>query len=152
MQHVVAARIELCGLHHSRKATDGNRRPDKLDDVYGSRWITAGAGSVVHLYGEAGDRVVQLHHLKHPSGVVGPLRVFHDHRTGRSWIAGTVTVDDVLRDASSDGVTVKSVAARLFDRVDPDRAMVEKARRRLNVEVRAGRADKVPGLASKDEA
>ena len=90
MQLLVSAGIEVAALHHNRKGQEGNRRPKRLDDLYGSQWIAAGAGSVVYLWGEAGDREVELLHLKQPDNVVGPLNVVHDHRTGTSTVAERV--------------------------------------------------------------
>jgi AAA domain-containing protein len=82
LQHVVACEIEVVALHHQRKGQDG-RKPRRLEDVYGSTWLTAGAGSVVLLWGEAGDPYVELVHLKQPASEVGPLTIHHDHDRGR---------------------------------------------------------------------
>ena len=49
-QTAIEAGTELIELHHPRKGQDGNRKPSKLDDLYGSRWIPAGAGSVISLW------------------------------------------------------------------------------------------------------
>ena len=83
LQEAVACGIEVVDLHHQRKGQDG-RKPRTLEDVYGSTWLTAGHGSVVLLWGEAGDPYVELAHLKQPAGEVGPLDVQHDHDRGRS--------------------------------------------------------------------
>ena len=86
LQLALADGVQVVALHHQRKhGTDGSR-PTRLADVYGSAWITAGAGSVILLWGEPGDAWVDLTHLKQPAGDVGPLRVFHDHSTGASRI------------------------------------------------------------------
>ena len=63
------------------KATAQNRKPTTLADVYGSTWITSGAGSVISLWGEPGDPLVELTHLKQPADDVGPLDLEHDHTT-----------------------------------------------------------------------
>lgn len=86
LQLLVSAGIEVAALHHNRKGQEGNRKPKRLDDLYGSQWIAAGAGSVVYLYGEAGDLEVTMLHLKQPDNVVGPLKVIHDHGTGTSTV------------------------------------------------------------------
>jgi RecA-family ATPase len=52
--------IEVVAPYHPRKATNKNRKPNRLEDVYGSRWITASSGSVVLLWGQAGDPVVEF--------------------------------------------------------------------------------------------
>jgi energy-coupling factor transporter ATP-binding protein EcfA2 len=51
----------------SGRRTSDNRRPATISDVYGSTWLTAGAGSVVLLWGDPGDLAVDLHHLKQPA-------------------------------------------------------------------------------------
>lgn len=126
MQHVVAAGIELVALHHQRKSQDG-RKPRALDDVYGSAWITAGAGSVILLWGEAGDPIVELLHLKQPASQVGPLTVHHDHDRGRSTVPGPVD----LLDLAARGITATEAAQRIYDTSSPNRNQVERARRRL---------------------
>lgn len=50
LQRVVAEGIEVVVLHHQRKASGDNKRPRTLADVYGSTWLTAGAGSVLLLW------------------------------------------------------------------------------------------------------
>ena len=75
--------IDVLTLHHQRKAVEGHK-PTALEDVYGNTWLTAGAGSVVLLWGEAGSEVVELTHLKQPADPVGPLIVEHDHLAGTS--------------------------------------------------------------------
>jgi hypothetical protein len=37
-------------IHHDRKATEGNKRPRDLSDIYGSTYITAEPDSVLHLW------------------------------------------------------------------------------------------------------
>ena len=80
-----AADIDVLVLHHQRKGQQGNK-PTKLEDVYGSTWITAGAGSVILLWGEAGSEIVELSHLKQPADPVGPWTIEHDHHAGTSVI------------------------------------------------------------------
>lgn len=71
-------------LHHQRKATSDNRKPNKLSDVYGSSWLTAGQGSVVLLWGEAGSGAVELNHLKQPQEKVEAFTIHHSHSVGAS--------------------------------------------------------------------
>ena len=85
LQHLVADGIDVLALHHQRKGQDG-RRPKTLEDVYGSTWLTAGAGSVILLWGEAGSELVELEHLKQPADPIGPWRLEHDHHTGTTTI------------------------------------------------------------------
>ncbi|WP_368664896.1 AAA family ATPase [Mycobacterium sp. E2733] len=84
VQLILANGTDTVGNHHQRKPTVGNFKPDKLADVYGSTWLTAGQGSVVLLWGEPGARSVELRHLKPIRERVGPLAVNFDHATGRA--------------------------------------------------------------------
>lgn len=78
--------IDVCVLHHQRKGSADNSKPTKLDDVYGSAWLTAGTGSVVLLWGEAGSELVELIHLKQPLDPVGPLSLQHNHHEGTTQV------------------------------------------------------------------
>lgn len=129
LQIVVAAGIEVVVSHHQRKATGDNRRPNKLSDVYGSRWLTAGMGSVLMLWGEPGDLVVELTHLKQPLDVVGPLTLIHDHSAGRTVVESQPTLEDLVVATRRGGLTVADAARQLF-RSD-DRNAIERARRKL---------------------
>jgi len=140
-QELVASGVELCVLHHQRKASSEGAKPRSLADVYGSRWLTAGMGSVVLLWGEPGDLVVELRHLKQPAEEVGPLSVQHDHATGSSTVRGEATLADAL--AQPGGVTARDAACRMFDTEHPTPNETEKARRRLNSLVSRGDADSV---------
>ncbi len=71
IQEVIANGIELVADHHQRKASADNKKPRTLADAYGSVWLTAGCGSVLLLWGEAGDPIVELSHLKQPAGESG---------------------------------------------------------------------------------
>jgi replicative DNA helicase len=133
------AGVEVCALHHQRKANGENKRPDKLDDVYGSTWITAGAGSVLLLKGEAGDAVVELRHLKQPAEEVGPLTIVHDHAQGTSHVEREMDIRDVL--ARECRLTAPEAAALLHGPA-PSRNVVEKVRRKLDNLVANGVAQK----------
>lgn len=75
--------IDVLVLHHQRKSVEG-KKPTSLEDVYGNTWITAGAGSVILLWGDPGSEIVELSHLKQPAEVIGPLTIEHDHHRGTS--------------------------------------------------------------------
>ena len=146
-QHVIAAGIEVLSLHHQRKPSGENKKPTTLADVYGSTWITAGAGSVLLLWGQAGDPIVELSHLKQPSTDIGPLRVIHEHAAGRTSLHNPVDLYVMLQAATNGGLTVAEAARALYGTADPSRNEVEKARRRLQNEVARGHAVEVPGGA-----
>jgi hypothetical protein len=82
IQLCVANGIQTVSNHHNRKAQGDNKKPNKLDDLYGSTWIASGAGSVIYLYGDPGATQVELIHLKQPAAIVGPLNLEHDHEAG----------------------------------------------------------------------
>lgn len=142
VQTCLANGIEVTGAHHQRKGQQGGTKPKSLDDVYGSTWITSGAGSVILLWGKAGDAVMDLEHLKPPAEPVGPFRVFVDFDTGG------VTIDEevdlwLLASRAQNGLAVEGAARALFQVSEPDRSQIEKARRKLD---RHPRLVKVDGI------
>ncbi len=136
-QLAIQGGVEVAEMHHQKKAGSNGGPPDTLADVYGSTWITSGAGSVILLWGEAGDPIVGFKHLKQPSDTVGPFKVLHDHETGRSAVADAVDLLMLARHFPY-GMTLQVAAQRLFDREKPTRAEIEKARRKLDRLVKDG--------------
>lgn len=51
VQTCVANDVDVLSAHHSRKAPSEGYTKLSLDDVYGSTWLMAGAGSVIALDG-----------------------------------------------------------------------------------------------------
>ena len=130
MQHCVADGIEVLGYHHQRKrGKDESRKPASVDDVYGSTWITAGVGSVVVLWGQPGDPVVELSHIKQPVAAIGPMTVEHDHSAGTSRVLDAHDPYELLRSGPR---SAASVASGLTGNESPSRAEVAKARRKLD--------------------
>lgn len=142
-QTCIAAGIEVLELHHMTKYGPQASAPKALADVYGSTWITAGAGSVVLLWGKPGDPIVDFRHLKQPVDEVGPFKVRHDAYSVAIHHAADLV--DMARAAGSDGLTAKAAAAVLFDNTKPSPAEVEKARRRLAELSRKGFLDQQDG-------
>jgi len=137
-QTCLADGIEVLELHHLVKRGPNGAKPNTLADVYGSAWLTAGAGSVLLLWGQAGDPIVELAHLKQPAGEVGPFRVIHDHQAGTS---GVHHATDLLSQAQAMGVaglSAHAAACSLFTTEKPSASDVEKARRKLNQLVEKG--------------
>src|SRR5699024_118335 len=139
-QTAISADVQVLELHHVVKRGPNGAAPNTLADLYGSTWITSGAGSVVLLWGQAGDSIVQLSHLKQPAETVGPLRVIHDHMRGVSTVWHAT---DLLAMLQAGPVTAKQLAAAIFEKADPDRNEIEKARRRLEKLTRDGLAESV---------
>lgn len=140
MQLACLAGVEVMALHHQRKRQQGGGKPKTLDDVYGSTWLTAGAGSVLLVWGEAGDAVVELSHLKQPVDAIGPLTLVHDHERGVTTVQGEVDLLGVVR--TSNGITAAGAARALFKTEAPEANQVERARRRLDGLCRKGFAHK----------
>lgn len=129
--------VQVVELHHQvKQRTDG---PKGIDAVYGSTWLTAGTGSVIHLDGAPGDAVVKFRHLKQPAETVGPFDVIHDPVTGLSEVLDTA--DPVKLATAAGQITVAEFAQVLFNTQAPSRNEVEKARRKLDAQVKAGRLE-----------
>ncbi len=138
-QTALAAGIDVCELHHTRKAGQGKGATDApgVDSIYGSTWITSGCGSVVLLTGAPGDPIVGFHHVKQPMTPVGPFKLLHDQDEGRTsvWHAA-----DLVGMARARGrLSALDAAGALFETDKPTPANKESARRRLEALTRAGR-------------
>ncbi|GAA3215533.1 DnaB-like helicase N-terminal domain-containing protein [Actinocorallia longicatena] len=152
-QKALVEGVQVVELHHQRKAGGENKKPSKLDDVYGSVWLTAGAGSVILLWGEPGDPVVELLHLKQPLEPVGPFQVQHDHTTGRSSVYHRADLLQMAQEWSptgARGITAPDAARALFDVAKPKPADVERARRKLEALRKSGHLVKVDGSGGGD--
>ena len=115
MQRVLDRGTGWLGLHHQRKANAQNPKPNKLEDVYGSTWLTAGVGSVLSLWGQAGAVTVELSHLKQPMEPVGPLTVNHGHAEGVSVSTEPrERLCEVVRVAGAEGITEPDAAEALY--------------------------------------
>jgi replicative DNA helicase len=135
-----AADVDTLVLHHQRKGV-GGEKPTKLEDVYGSTWITAGAGSVFLLWGEAGSEIVELSHLKQPADPVGPFTIEHDHHHGTSRISHGFDALAFLRLRGEDGATVAEAAQAEHGTIQkPGSAKWKKTERRLRALVKDGLA------------
>lgn len=85
LQALVTSGIEVVDLHHQRKASAQNTTPNQLADVYGSRWLTAGHGSVVMLSHEDREsNVIRMSHRKPVQDVVPSMVARHDGPSGRT--------------------------------------------------------------------
>ena len=97
--------------------------------MYGSTWLTAGAGSVLLVWGQPGDAVVELSHLKQPVDAIGPLTLLHDHERGVTVVQNEVDLLALVR--TSNGLTAQGAARALFKKESPEPNETERARRRL---------------------
>lgn len=151
MQEVLARGIEWVGLHHNRKGEGRAARSDlDISDVYGSRWITGGAGSVLVINGDAGAQNVELHHVKQPDESLGKFLVRHDRLTGRSVrVTGEMTPIAALYELGTAGGTARDVAALVYPGEDVD-AVVNRVRKALDrlVDKEVARTEKGQTTAS----
>lgn len=148
---LTAAGIELITVHHGRKANGDNKKPTTIDDIYGSRWITSGQGSVFMIWGDVGGAYHDMYHLKPPKEKLDPLSLKCDHDSGE--ITSEERVDEfvVLQKQSPAGVSAGEAAERIYG--DRERNNVERCRRRLDRLVNEGfaRRDERTSSAGKAE-
>lgn len=129
-QTALQAGVQVLELHHNRKKQQGVRSAPTIDEIYGSTWITSGAGSVVLLSGHPGDLIVNLHHVKQPADPVGPFQIVHDHDRGATTVYHSADLL-ALAAATKGGITARDAAAALFDTESPTANDKKKAERRL---------------------
>ncbi|MER5944166.1 AAA family ATPase [Streptomyces sp. NPDC001928] len=112
-QSLLAAGIDLIELHHNRKANGTNKEPNTLEDVYGSRWLTAGAGSVISLWqDEPGSPVISLRHIRAAGEKLRDTTLILDTVTGGLETEQAATLEDFIT-THPDGFTVMEAAAAL---------------------------------------
>lgn len=91
IQEVITRGINWVGLHHPKKAQADNKTPNTLADVYGSKWLVSGHGSVLMLFrppGQTDIDVVEVRQLKEPMNKMAPVLVKHDRATGLTSFVG----------------------------------------------------------------
>lgn len=143
-QRALVEGVQVLELHHQRKSSGTNAKPNNIDDVYGSVWLTAGAGSVICLWGTAGDAIVELSHLKQPAEPVGPMRIIHDHNAGTSerWNPTDMVATAI---ANRGRLTARLAAMVMFETETPAKNNVEAARRKLDGLVKNGKLHRTEG-------
>jgi len=145
-QYALANNCQLCELHHLVKRNPMGGSPNTVADVYGSNWLTAGAGSVIMLTGDPGDPIVGFNHAKQPYSEVGPWRLLHDTGAGRFSIDHEVDLITLAGATGPTGLTPQGAAAAIFEKEKPSRAQVEKARRRLDKLAQQGKLVRIEGI------
>ena len=143
LQEVDRREIDLLVGHHQRKQQSGTGQPRQLADVYGSRWLTAGMGSVFMLWGDPGDLVVEFTHLKQPAEAMGPGSYSTTSEHGLTTVLEQVDLLGLV--AASGGLTAEAAALTLY--AASDRNSIEKARRRLDKLAERGLIEKCGGPA-----
>lgn len=145
-QQALADGVQVCELHHNRKAVAGAIPTGSVSDIYGSTWLTSGAGSVITLTGEPGDPIVDMRHVKQPLNEVGPFRLLHNHDAGLLTVEHQVDLLLIAKVSGGVGLTAQAAAGALFDTDRPSRAQVEKARYRLDKLAGMGLLVRVDGM------
>jgi replicative DNA helicase len=130
-QLLVAADRALIALHHPRKRGRefASERPT-LDDVYGSAWLSNGAGSVLFLIEE--PQSTEVLQLKTPNGRQSNFRFRIDTATGLLAIT-TDSILDAVTVAGAAGISTKQVTVQVSGVADPSEAQIARIRRRLKV-------------------
>lgn len=136
-QLCVAAGVQVLELHHLVKRGANGKDPETLADVYGSAWLTAGVGSCLVLLGDAGSPLVKVRHLKPVAEPFGPAELAHDHARGTTTVHHRVDLLELV--AITRVQTSRTAACQLFDTDKPKPAELERARRKLEQLVRAGK-------------
>lgn len=142
-QRCIAKGIEVLELHHMVKRGVDGKPPTQLADVYGSMHLTSGVGSVLCLWGTAGDLLIDMHHLKQPADAIGPLHLQHDHDAGVTTVQRGTDLVSVVAFAGAAGVTLDEAAQALEQKESPTKNEKEKARRQLDKLVQQGHLKKV---------
>jgi hypothetical protein len=133
-QFALSEGVEVVESHHTRKPAVGNSdgAGSPVDAVYGSVWLTSGAGSVVLLAGEPGDAIVGFRHVKQPAEEVGPFRLLHDQAAGLLTVEHSIDLVALVKASGPDGLTARGAAQAITEKPNPSRGAVEKARRKLS--------------------
>jgi hypothetical protein len=132
-QLALAEGVQIVELHHTVKNGADGHKPNNINGIYGSTWLTSGCGSVVLLWGEPGDPIIEFTHLKQPMNEVGPLKVKHNRETGLAELFHDPDTDVLAlsRRCASSGLSAQEAANCMFGEEKATKAQVEKARRRL---------------------
>lgn len=146
-QLALANGVQLLELHHITKYGPNGAAPTELANVYGNQQLTGGAGSVVLLWGKAGDLQVTLSHLKPVQDVVGPYLVAHDHSTGTSNVERQPDLVQLATHARGGFITAEDAAKAMHQTSKPRPADVERARQRLDKLVQRGLLLRTAALA-----
>jgi hypothetical protein len=136
-QSLLAAGVQICELHHNRKANPNNGSTSGVNEVFGSTWLTSGAGSVIQLTGQPGDLVIKFNHVKTPADEVGPFHLHYDPDMGQMKVVRFDYLKAVAN-AGPNGLTAEDAAAAVYERSRPSIPECKKTARALDKLVKAG--------------
>lgn len=136
-QSLLAIGANVCELHHIKKPSADAGSSGGVSDVYGSTWITSGAGSVVTLSGEPGDLEVKFRHVKSPANEVGPWKIHLDPDLG-AFSVRKINLLTLARNQGSEGLNADTAAQVIYDCRKPSGSEKKKAERKLDAMVSEG--------------
>lgn len=113
-QECLARGIEWVEIHHNRKSGTDNKKPRHLDDVYGSRMLTAGAGSVVSLWAPDESLDLEFTQLKSLAETHRPLKLKLDGPAGDFDVSESEAWMDTLMLAGPEGLSVTEVVVAFY--------------------------------------
>ncbi|OBF01889.1 hypothetical protein A5775_03485 [Mycobacterium sp. 852002-10029_SCH5224772] len=132
VQHITTRGVEFACCHHNRKPNATNSKPRQLADVYGSRWLTAGLGSVLNIW-KPDDQRRELTQLKTPYGnPIDPVEYIDDYTRGLSTMADNWTdaVADALAAVGERGLTDAEAVWVAFQ-VKPNQGAYNSCRKKI---------------------
>jgi energy-coupling factor transporter ATP-binding protein EcfA2 len=145
-QSLLAAGVELIELHHNRKANGTNKEPSTLEDVFGSRWLTAGAGSVISLWqDEPGSPLITLRHIRAAGEKLRDTLLVLDSMAGTLHTRTEQTMDEFLKTRGA--VFTVPDAASYLHKGKPTDGQTESVRGQINRLEKAGRVERIPEAA-----
>ena len=110
-------------IHHNRKATSDNKKPNQLADLYGNQYIAAETSVVLHLWKER-DRTIEVSTLKNRlSAEARPFKVRRNKYLFFELINKDVSLDHLITDEPEkqfEDVTTKDMFDGEFGRPDVD--------------------------------
>lgn len=142
-QGLLAAGVNVCELHHLRKPSA--EAGGGISSVYGSTWLTSGAGSVIILSGEPGDLEVKFRHVKTPSNEVGPWKIHLDPDRG-SFSVRKIDLLISVKNAGANGLTAEDAAKDIYECNRPTMSEKKKAERQLDRLVQKNLLTRIDGL------
>jgi len=139
-QECVARGMQWVEDHHNRKMQQGQKPTNGIDDVYGSRWLTAGAGSVISMWiDEEGSPSVHVRQVKSPGEFVPELEVTVHKADGTMGAAERTPLNPMtfIRQGGVAGVTAADYARYMGVHVNA-------ARNQLNTRMKQGVLEAAP--------
>jgi replicative DNA helicase len=107
-------------------------------------------GSAVMLWGDPGDTIVELRHLKQPIDEIGPWNIRHDHAHGDSSIEKSTDLIEIVLRSGTQGLTAVAAASLVYETETPKRNEIERTRAKLDRLAGNDRLVKFPGTRGND--